>query len=486
MPKKKEKKQNRAKKAEESIPNLLSIGELDLIFKIEFKKEDLEKSESKSSSEGKTEYYELEEINELKDLSFLQENEDLWDKFQLKGGNETINSLLIGNKNNKKKCQIEYICFGLPQFEGEEEFFEEIFEHVTTKNGLNINKTPLKEGARYSLKIEMKSEKEVKIIEIGKTEEEEKNEKNENDKEEKDEEAEKKKKEGDQNGNEIGQGGEEEEEEDEDYEENDAMLDKRIPKFKRSKSVLCNLDPSSTKYEMVYLNYEDFSKIPGDFQMEDMIEFLTFLKKKNSTIFINFYKKEISSQPQQEEKVKQDNKNEKNKKEEQNDKKGEENKEEKAGDNKDEKDKKEEKNEENKKEEEKKEEKKEEDKKDEGKKEEEKKEEGKKEEQEKKEEEKNVDGKKEEDIKEEEKKEEDNKDDKKDGKKTQSKKDDKQQDTKYRTKNAKIKNKSQTQELQLLNKIYYLTDVYFFDTEQAVKIFDTHYKTFTLEEPKKI
>ena len=349
MPKKKEKKQNRAKKAEESIPNLLSIGELDLIFKIEFKKEDLEKSESKSSEDGKTEYYELEDLNELKDLSFLQENEDLWDKFQLKGGNETINSLLIGNKNNKKKCQIEYICFGLPQFEGEEEFFEEIFEHVTTKNGLNINKTPLKEGARYSLKIEMKSEKEVKIIEIGKTEEEEKKEKDENDKEEKDEEEEKKKKEGDQNGNEMG---EEEEEEDEDYEENDAMLDKRIPKFKRSKSVLCNLDPSSTKYEMVYLNYEDFSKIPGDFKMEDMIEFLTFLKKKNSTIFINFYKKEISSQPQQEEKVKQDNKNEKNKKEEQNDKKGEENKEEKAGDNKDEKDKKEEKNEENKKEEE--------------------------------------------------------------------------------------------------------------------------------------
>ena len=338
MPKKKEKKQNRAKKTEDPIPNLLSIGELDLIFKIEFKKEDLEKSESKSSSEGKTEYYELEEINELKDLSFLQENEDLWDKFQLKGGNETINSLLIGNKNNKKKCQIEYICFGLPQFEGEEEFFEEIFDHVTTKNGLNINKTPLKEGARYSLKIEMKSQKEVKIIEIGKTEEEEKKEKEENDKEDKDEEEEKKKKEGDQNGNEMG---EEEEEEDEDYEENDAMLDKRIPKFKRSKSVLCNLDPSSTKYEMVYLNYEDFSKIPGDFKMEDMIEFLTFLKKKNSTIFINFYKKEISSQPQQEEKVKQDNKNEKNKKEEQNDKKGEENKEEKAGDNKDEEDKKE-------------------------------------------------------------------------------------------------------------------------------------------------
>ena len=280
MPKKKEKKQNRTKKAEDSIPNLLSIGELDLIFKIEFKKEDLEKSESKSSEEEKTEYYEFEEINELKDLSFLQDNEDLWDKFQLKGGNETINSLLIGNKNNKKKCQIEYICFGRPSFEGDEEFFEEIFEHVTTKNGLNINKTPLKEGERYSIKIEMKYGKDVKTISSGKTEEEQKEEKDENDNEEKNEEEKKKKKEGEENGNEKGQEGEEEEEEDEDYEENDAMLDKRIPKFKRSKSVLCNLEPLYTKYEMVYLNYEDFSKIPGDFKMEDMIEFLAFLKKK--------------------------------------------------------------------------------------------------------------------------------------------------------------------------------------------------------------
>ena len=313
MPKKKEKKANKAKKYEDSTPNLLSIGELDLIFKIEFKKEDLEKSESKSSDNDETEYYKLEEINELKDLSFLQENEDLWDKFQLKAGNETINALLIGNKNNKKKCQVEYICFGRPEFKDDEEFFEEIFDHVTSKHGLNINKTPLDEGARYSIKIEMKCGKDTKVIGSGKTIEEERKEKEDNDNEEKDDEENNKNKEEKKE-----QGGEEEEEEDEDYEENDAMIDKRIPKFKRSKSVLCNLDPNSTKYEMVYLNYEDFSKIPGDFKMEDMIEFLTFLKKKNSSIFINFYKKEKCDPPPQEEKVNQDNKSEKNKKEEEN------------------------------------------------------------------------------------------------------------------------------------------------------------------------
>ena len=39
--------------------------------------------------------------------------------------------------------------------------------------------------------------------------------------------------------------------------------------------------------------------------------------------------------------------------------------------------------------------------------------------------------------------------------------------------------------MQMLNKLYYTTDIYFFDTEQAVKLFDKHYKAFTTENPKK-
>ena len=328
MQKKSDKKKNKSKKLEESHLHLLTFGELDLIFKIEFKKDDLEKSESsdKETSNNETEYYKLEDINELKDLSFLQDNEELWDKIQLKPGNEALKVLIIGNKNCKKKCEVEYICFGMPKFEGDEEFFEEIFDHVTLKNGLNINKKPLDEGARYSIKIEMKFEKETKTIVIGKTEEEENKEKEENkdndqenkDKQkEKDEKIKKKEKKENENGKDNDPGDEqgEEEEEEDDYEENEAMQDKRIPKFKRSKSVLCNLDPSSTRYDMIYLNYDDFSKIPGDFKMEDMIELLTFFKKKNSSIFINYYKKE-KILPQEEEKSKQDNQNQKNNKKE--------------------------------------------------------------------------------------------------------------------------------------------------------------------------
>ena len=97
---------------------------------------------------------------------------------------------------------------------------------------------------------------------------------------------------------------------------------------------------------MVYLNYEDIEKIPGDFKMGDLIELLTHYKKKNSTIFINYYKKEMTGDVlPQEESRQQDNKNQP--------KNENENKEEEK---KDEQNKEEEKKEEDKKEEEKKEE----------------------------------------------------------------------------------------------------------------------------------
>ena len=242
----------------ENTPILFTMGELDLIFRIDFKEEDLEKEESESknnekeSKEEKSNYYKLEDINTLKDLSFIKDNEDLWDRIKLKPGNDNIKLFLIGSKNTKKKVITEYICFGRPKFEEDQEFFEEIFEHVTNKNGLLINKTPLDEGGRFSLKIEMRYGKEIKTIQIGSTVEESKKET------QKEKEKEKEEKNNEEENNDENQEEEEEEEED-DYEENEAMQQKRIPKFKRSKSVLCNLEPSSSKYSMVYLNYEDLN-----------------------------------------------------------------------------------------------------------------------------------------------------------------------------------------------------------------------------------
>ena len=395
MPKKFGKQQNQSQS--EQSPLLFTMGELDLIFRIDFKEEDLEKEESESKSNEKesekeksNNFYKLEDINNLKDLSFIKDNEDLWDRIKLKPGNDNIKLLLIGNKNAKTKVKIEYICFGRPKFEEETEFFEEIFDHVTNKNGLLINKTPLDEGGRFSLKIEMHYGKEIKTIQIGSTVEESKK--------DKEKEGEENKNNEEENNEDNQEEEEEEEEEEDDYEENEAMQQKRIPKFKRSKSVLCNLEPSSSKYNMVYLNYEDFSKIPGNFKIGDMIELLTHFKKKNSTIFINYYKKEGSSQSEQEdEKIQNTEENNKKKSRNQTEPKKEE------------------------------------------------------------EEPKEKNEIKEDKIKE--------------TKKSNNNKED--------PKNKKSSKKELIKETKELNKLYYITDIYFFDSEQAVKLFDVHYKIFT-------
>ena len=81
-----------------------------------------------------------------------------------------------------------------------------------------------------------------------------------------------------------------EEKQEDDYEETDAMKEKKIPKFKRGSSVLVNLNPTFSRHELVYINYVDIKKIPGDFKMKDLFELIRFFKNQGSTLFVNFYK----------------------------------------------------------------------------------------------------------------------------------------------------------------------------------------------------
>ena len=105
------------------------------------------------------------------------------------------------------------------------------------------------------------------------------------------------------------------------------MKEKKIPKFKRQKSVLCNLNPSCTKYDLLYINHEDIQKIPGEFKITDLFELFEFFKKKKTHIFINFYKNELSedeNQEESEEKIAEQQKAEEEKKKEEENRKGKE------------------------------------------------------------------------------------------------------------------------------------------------------------------
>ena len=355
------KNQKFAKSSKESP--VFTIGELNIILKIDFRDEDLKiKEKDKTENNKDKEYYKLEDLNEIKSLSFLDNNKEVLNRFQLKTNNEMLKLILIGSQNMEKQTEIDYICINIPKFEGEEAFFNNVLDYITKKNGITLNKTPLNMNGKYSIKIEMSHKGEKKEINLGSEGIEEHEEDNEMLEE---------------GVSDYMQGNNDDEEDIEDYEENEAMKKKLIPKFRR-KNVLCNLYPQYNKYGMIYLNFEDLKKIPGKFDFNDLFELLEFFKKKNSIIFTNYYQQE---EPEEEEK--NDEKNKKGKKNKIN-------------------------------------------------------------------------------------------------YKTNKKKENEENEN-----NKNQEDDEPSEEIQLLNKLYYITDIYFFDKKQAIKEFDIHYKAFTSDNPKK-
>ena len=317
-----QKKQPKQKVKE--LPGCLSFGKLDLIYKIEFTEKDLEKTEEEiKQDENGTKYRNIEDINTLTDLQFIKDKKNIWDKIILKPNNSTLEQLLTANKISKKKMAVEYITYGNPKFEGDEEYFLEIYNYLNEKNNFDINETPLVEDGSYSLKFELQFKDQTHTFKIGtggddKDEENKEENANEQYKNEEAKETGEENKENKENKEEKKK--EEEKVEPDEYEPNEAMKADKIPKFSRKDTVLCNLNPKQKKYFLFYLNFDDLKNIPGDFDKRDLIELLYFLKKKGSKIFINYYKPE----EKKEEKKEESNENKEKKEEKKEEKKDEE------------------------------------------------------------------------------------------------------------------------------------------------------------------
>ena len=321
-------KSKQAKTKPKDTPGCLSFGKLDLIYKFEFIEKDLEKSEEEmKQDENGSKYYNIEDFNSIKDLKFLQDKKEIWERITLKPNNATLDQLLTANKISKKKMNVEYITYGIPKFEEEEEkFFLDIYNYVNEKNHLDINEKPLVEDGTYSLKFEFYFKDQTHSFCLGsggenaeeeKKEDNPEEEKKEENPEEKKEEStpqenkeettpqENKEESTPQENNETPEENKEEKKEEnpepEDYEPNEAMKAEKIPKFSRKDSVLCNMDPKSKKYTLFYLNFDELKDIPGNFEKNDLIELLYFLKKKGAKIFINYYKPEEPKEEKKEE-----------------------------------------------------------------------------------------------------------------------------------------------------------------------------------------
>jgi hypothetical protein len=169
-----------------------------------------------------------------------------------------------------------------------------ILKHKGKTQTINSGKSQEEEEKENKKK---KSKKKKKTKEKKKKKKKEKKDKKENKEEDEEEEEEE-----DSDDDEDEEDDEEEEKKEDDYEETEAMKEKKIPKFKRGSSVLVNLNPSYPRYDMVYINYSDAKKIPGDFKMRDLLELLKFFKSKGSTLFVNFYKpkkKKVQEEPEE-------------------------------------------------------------------------------------------------------------------------------------------------------------------------------------------
>ena len=143
------------------LPTIFSMGFVDLIFQLELTDDDflnpLSKSINSVNSNANNKYpVEFENIKSIKDLSFLKRNRFIWDKIVLKGGNPTLNQLLIGNKFLENKCIIDYVGYGPLKFIKKEEiFFQKIFNYVTKTHFLHINEKYLDKNSPSTLTIEL-------------------------------------------------------------------------------------------------------------------------------------------------------------------------------------------------------------------------------------------------------------------------------------------------------------------------------------------
>ena len=273
------------------IKKIFSIGYVDLTFQIELTDKEMKKPyvdnlNNLSKEEQKQNYYyKLEDLKSISDLAFLSQKKTAWNFIKLKTGNDTLNQLLLANEILNEKNIIDYIGYGIPKFEKDESFFNEIFQFVTLKNYLFINETPLDENGPYNFLIELKYKGETKKINHPNKKEED-NENNENvedidnNNENNNKKKEKKKKESNNKDN--------------------SKKNIKI-NFNRQESVLNNISPTFDRYEFLYINYIDIKQIPGDYEMIDLLDLLKYFKTKGTTIFINFWESDTSEKPKEEE-----------------------------------------------------------------------------------------------------------------------------------------------------------------------------------------
>ena len=110
-----------------NIGKLITLGSLNLTLTLR-----LEKFEIQSLNIN------LRHLKNLKDLSFIIENEFLWDRIELSSKNELLNILFHMNKIKRIKNIVAYLVYDTFQFNKEQIKFQRLLDYILLTNGVVI------------------------------------------------------------------------------------------------------------------------------------------------------------------------------------------------------------------------------------------------------------------------------------------------------------------------------------------------------------
>ena len=136
--------------------NILSLGNVNLEFELFLTINEYQK-------------YINDEINNIEQFNFLVDNKEFWDRIKLNSSNFILNTLLFINKISNKKINIEYLSYKYPIFNENEKYLEEIFDYIFDKKHILFNKSNfLKENSYANIKFIVNIEnKYIKNFDIG-------------------------------------------------------------------------------------------------------------------------------------------------------------------------------------------------------------------------------------------------------------------------------------------------------------------------------
>ena len=235
-------------------------------------------------------------LKDLKNLTFLIENEKLWNRIELTTNNELLNVLLQANKIKIYKNVISYLVYSKIEYNEEQQKFQKLIDSILLDNGLVILSYDICK-CKVSINLKISFNKyihqyclygEEDFQEYDEEKSKKSNDDNNNDERNKNNEVEKKNSENNKNINEENKNDENENEEDNENQEEKEEDNNDLGPFEKMPFDEIKFED----FKCIYIHFKDYindGEFSSQFKLHQIYNFLKKLKKRcKIKIFINF------------------------------------------------------------------------------------------------------------------------------------------------------------------------------------------------------